>query len=50
MVCISHKGTLKILDRISDNFDSEVKSWSENLKHHFPVSYNIGFNLIVSLI
>ncbi|XP_062512946.1 uncharacterized protein LOC134188769 isoform X2 [Corticium candelabrum] len=41
MVCISHKGTLKILDRISDNFDSEVKSCSENLKHHFPTEMRI---------
>ncbi|XP_062519094.1 uncharacterized protein LOC134194186 isoform X2 [Corticium candelabrum] len=41
MVCISHKGTFKMLDRISDNFDSEVKSWSENLKHHFPTEMRI---------
>lgn len=35
MVCLSYSGTIQLLDSITEDFDSEVRSWSENLKMDF---------------
>lgn len=37
MICLSHKGTLNLLDRMNEKFDSLPKSWKASLVHRIHV-------------
>ena len=37
MVSLSHKGTLNLLDRMNEKFDSLPKSWKASLAHRVQV-------------
>ena len=34
MICMSSSVTTSIIDKISEDFDAEVKYWRDNLKSH----------------
>ena len=37
MICLSHSGTLKLIDRLSEDHDIKVKFWSDELLENLKV-------------
>ena len=37
MVCLSHSGTLKLVDRLCEDYDVKVKFWSDELMDSLKV-------------
>ena len=37
MICMSHKGTLNLIDRIGKDYDGLPKSWKDDLVHRIEV-------------
>ena len=38
MLCLSHKGTLNAVDKITKDYDALPQSWRESILQHLPVS------------
>lgn len=38
MICLTFKGTLNLVDRLSEDYDVGVQFWSEDLERHIEVA------------
>ena len=53
MLCMSHSGTLKIVDRLCEDYDMDVYTWSDELKQSLQVesiyinSYSVLNNYVL---
>ena len=39
MVCLSHSGTLKLLDKLAEDHDIKVQFWSNDFKKRLEVNF-----------
>ena len=47
MVCLSHAGTIKLVDRISVDYDVEVQFWSDELLSTLKVRSEVIIVMLV---
>jgi hypothetical protein len=43
MVCLSHSGTLKMIDKLSEDHDVDVQFWSHELLNNLKVNFLVDF-------
>ena len=46
-ICLSHSGTLKLVDKLSSDYDPNVQFWSDDLLEQLKV--NIQNNFLVQI-
>jgi len=51
MVCLSHKRTIALVNRLSEDHDVKVLFWADELKNYIEVSFivNVIFFLLADL-
>ena len=49
MICLSHRSTTELVDMIAQEWDKEVRLWSEHWKELSQVGFYVGIIVIESI-